>query len=125
MRGKNQSGEQKEFRQEIKKVTDPLTVVENRDSTQCNGHSDPPKINFIVRNLNNREGENVRNRVNGLIKDGLHNNDVNIVSAVRKTSRNRKPGVIVATCRSKQDLGKVLKNINHKQYKQESESESE
>ena len=26
----------KEFRQEIKKVTDPLTVVENRDSTQCN-----------------------------------------------------------------------------------------
>ena len=56
----------KEFRQEIKKVTDPLTVVENRDSTQCNGHSDPPKINFIVRNMNEREGENVRNRVNGL-----------------------------------------------------------
>ena len=73
--------------------------------------------------MNEREGENVRNRVNGLIKDGLYNNDVNIVSAVRKTSRSRKPGVIVATCRSKQDLGKVLKTINHKQYEQESESE--
>ena len=33
--------------------------------------------------------------------------------------------MIVATCRSKQDLGKVLKTINHKQYEQESESESE
>ena len=45
----------KEFRQEIKKVEDPLTVVENRDSTQCNGHIDPPKINFIVRNMNDKK----------------------------------------------------------------------
>ena len=112
----------KEFRQEIKKVKDPLTVVENRDSTQSNGHIDPPKINFIVRNMNEWEGENVRNRVNGLIKDGLCINDVNIVSAVRKTSRNSKPGVIVAMCRSEQDLGKVLKTKkvlkNHIQYEQ-------
>ena len=88
----------KEFRQEIKKVKEPLTVIENRDSTQCNGHIDPPKINLIVRNMNEWEGENVRNRVNGLIKNGLRINDVNIVSAVRKTSRNSKPGVIVKCC---------------------------
>ena len=112
----------KEFHTEITKITDRLTIVENRDSTQCNGHTDPRKMNFIVRNMNEREGENVRNRVSGLIKDDLRINDVSVVSAERKVSRNRKPGVIVASCKSEQDVVKVLKNKkalkNHRQYEQ-------
>ena len=112
----------KEFQNEMSKVTERLTVVENRDITQCNGHNDPHKLKFIVRNMNEREGENVKNRVNGLIKDGLHIKDISVVSAERKNSRNRRPGVIVATCRSEQDVTKILKTKkelkNHKQYEQ-------
>lgn len=111
-----------EIRSEINKLTDRIVTVENRDSTNCNGHIDPCKLNFIVRNMNERNGENVKNRVNGLIKDGLRINDVNVVSAERKGSRNRKPGVIVATCKSEQDVTKVLRAKkglkNQKQYEQ-------
>ena len=112
-----------EFRAEITKITDRLVTVENRDSSsQCNGHSDPCKLNFIVRNMAERTGENVKNRVNGLIKDGLRIKDVSVVSAERKQSRNRKPGVIVATCKSDKDVAKVLKNKkdlkNVRQYEQ-------
>ena len=100
-----------EFRAEITKITDRLVTVENRDnSSQCNGHPDPCKLNFIVRNMTERNGENVKNRVNGMIKDGLRISDVSVVSAERKQSRNRKPGVIVATCKSDKDVAKVLKN---------------
>ena len=45
-----------------------------------------------------------------MIKDGLRISDVSVVSAERKQSRNRKPGVIVATCKSDKDVAKVLKN---------------
>ena len=111
-----------ELRSEIDKFTDRIVTVESRDSTQCNGHADPCKMNFIVRNMNERTGENVKNRVNGLIKDGLRVNDVSVVSTERKDSGNRKPGVIVATCKSEQDVKKVLGNKkvlkNHKQYEQ-------
>ena len=96
-----------EFRAEITKITDRLVTVENRDnSSQCNGHSDPCKLNFIVRNMAERTVENVKNRVNGLIKDGLRIKDVSVVSAERKQSRNRKPGVIVATCKSDEGCSK-------------------
>ena len=113
----------KEFRAEITKITDRLVTVENRDnSNQCNGHSEPCKLNFIVRNMAERSGENVKNRVNGMIKDGLRISDVSVVSAERKQSRNRKPGVIVATCRAERDVEKVLKNKrdlkNSRQYEQ-------
>ena len=113
----------KEFRAEITKITDRLVTVESRDSNnQCNGHSEPCKLNFIVRNMAERTGENVKNRVNGMIKDGLQISDVSVVSAERKQSRNRKPGVIVATCQSERDVGKVLKNKkdlkNNRQYEQ-------
>ena len=47
-----------EFRAEI---TDRLVTVENRDnSSQCNGHPDPCKLNFIVRNMTEGNGENVK-----------------------------------------------------------------
>ena len=58
-----------------------------------------------------RTGENVENRVNGLIKDGLRIKDASVVSAERKQSRNRKPDVIVATCKSDKDVVKVLKRL--------------
>lgn len=99
-----------ELHSEITVVSDRITTIENRDNTQCNGHIDPCRLNFIVRNMNERNGENVKNRVNGLIKDGLRIRDVTVVSAERKVSRNRKPGVIVAKCKSEQDVSKVLKN---------------
>ena len=113
----------KEFRAEITKITDRLVTVESRDSnSQCNGHSEPCKLNFIVRNMAERSGENVKNRVNGMIKDGMRISDVSVVSAERKQSRNRKPGVIVATCQSERDVGKVLKSKrdlkNNRQYEQ-------
>lgn len=38
-----------EIRSESNKLTDRIVTVENRDSTNCNGHIDPCKLNFIVR----------------------------------------------------------------------------
>lgn len=100
----------KELRTEISKITERVVTIEKWDSTQGNGHGDPCKLNFIVRNMQERTGENVKNRVNGMIKDGLKIQSIIVVSAERKISRNRKPGVILATCSTAEAVDKVLKS---------------
>ena len=50
------------------------------------------------------------NKVNSLIRDGLKEKDIKIVKAVRKESRDNKPGVVIATLENLDQKIKILKN---------------
>ncbi|CAC5379518.1 unnamed protein product [Mytilus coruscus] len=71
-----------QFQKELKTVSDK---VENREKSYANVAKQQPNtdeaILIIVRNLPESNGENVLNKVNALIKDGLHLKDVKAVSA--------------------------------------------
>ena len=58
--------------------------------------------------------ENVKDEVNGLLRDGLKLRDVAVESAERKTNNGNesKHGVIVAKFKSKDDKHRVMKNKN-------------
>ena len=58
-----------EFHSKITKLRDRLVTIENLDRIQFNGQSSPCKINFTVRNMNERNSENVKKWVNGMIKE--------------------------------------------------------
>lgn len=50
--------------------------------------------------------ENVENKLNALVKDGLKLHQMTIASASRKESRNaNKPGLIIAKCRHEEYNG--------------------
>ena len=71
-------------------------------------------LNVIVRNLPESPNENVANKVNALIRDGLKIKDVSVVSAERKTSRKENEhGLIVAKCSSADDKKKIMTNKRH------------
>ena len=49
-------------------------------------------------------------KVNAIIRDGIKLNDIKITKAVRKVSRNNKPGVIIATVESAEQKDTILAN---------------
>ena len=66
-------------------------------------------LNVVIRGLPVTNNENVKTKVNALIKDGLRIRDVTCNSAERKTSYNEaKPGVIIASFSSHEDKRKVM-----------------
>lgn len=68
-------------------------------------------INVVIRNLPERENENVKNEVNGMIKDGLKLRDLDIESAVRKiSSTETRSGIVIAKLKSKEDKQTIMKN---------------
>ena len=96
----------KEFRAEITKITDRLVTVENRDnSNQCNGYSEPCKLNFIVRNMAVRSGENVKNRVNGMINTVCES----ATSALFRRSENKAETESLASLLQHVGLSEMLK----------------
>ena len=69
----------------------------------------PEQIRVIVRNLPESDGQNTLNKVNALIKDGLHLNDVKALTADRnKSYKEGKQGVIVVTLQSAGDKRKIM-----------------
>ncbi|VDI45367.1 Hypothetical predicted protein [Mytilus galloprovincialis] len=76
-----------QFQKELKTVSDK---VENIEKSYANAVKQQPTseeaIRVIVRNLPESNGEKELNKVNALIKDGLHLKDVKAVSADRKKS---------------------------------------
>ncbi|CAG2202245.1 unnamed protein product [Mytilus edulis] len=51
-----------------------------------------------------------KNRVCAIIRDGLRIHDVKVISAERKESRGRNPGVVVATVETSEQKEKIMKN---------------
>ena len=64
----------------------------------------------MVRGLPEGQNENVLNKINGFIIDGLKLKNVAVIEAERKKSYSRdRPGLIVAKCRSADDKELIMK----------------
>jgi len=90
---------------------------------QCSAGSSSRDIalNVVIREMPEGPRENVVNKVNSLIRDGLKVSDVTCASAERKKSPNSsKPGVIIARFKSHDDKRKVMaeksKLKGHRQF---------
>ena len=79
------------------------SVVNKKDAVQAND-DDTRKMSIVLRKLPESTNEDLNNKVNLLIKDGLKIRDINVRSAERKQSFNEYiPGVVVATLGSLDD----------------------
>ena len=68
-----------------------------------------PERSIIIRHLDERENENVKDRVNSLISSGLKLDKIRVESAIRKQSKNEnKPGIVVAVCKSLNDKNSIM-----------------
>jgi chaperonin cofactor prefoldin len=69
------------------------------------------KLNIVLFGVPQAEYENVENKVNAVIKEGLKLTSITVQKAERKiNNRSTAPGVIVARCRSKADKDNIMKN---------------
>lgn len=71
--------------------------------------------NIVIKMLSESEAEKTdpaitKNRVCAIIRDGLRIHDVKVISAERKESRGRNPGVVVATVETSEQKEKIMKN---------------
>ncbi|CAG2192512.1 unnamed protein product [Mytilus edulis] len=93
----------------IASLIDSKISSEMKKVKQQFGHSKNEAIRVIVRNLPESNGENVLNKVNALIKDGLHLKDVKAVSADRtKSYKEGKFGVVIVAFKSMNEKRKVM-----------------
>ena len=104
-----------QFQAELKTVTDKVECIEKSyaEAVKLNVKTteDEDKGRIIVRNMPESVNENIVNKVNGLIRDGLHLKDVKVETADRKKSfKAGKAGVIVVALASVSDKRKVLEN---------------
>ncbi|CAG2255048.1 unnamed protein product [Mytilus edulis] len=106
---------QKQFQTEIKGVTEKVECMEKSYADivkQASVNMDidnSEKCRIVIRNIPESSNENLENKINGLIRDGLHLKDVKVVSAERKKSfREGKSGVIIASLSSTSDKRKVM-----------------
>ena len=65
-------------------------------------------LNLVITKLPYTENENLINKINGLIKDGIKLKDVIIDEAKRKPAKNNTPGVVICKCKM-EDKVKSLK----------------
>jgi len=99
-----------QFQKDLKTVSDKVTNLEKSyaDAIKQKHVTDDDKL-LVIRNFPESENENVLNKVNGLIRDGLRVMDVQAVSAERKTiHRQGEHGIIVASFRNISDKRKVM-----------------
>lgn len=68
------------------------------------------RLNFVLYNYQESENENIVNKVNSMIKEGLKLT-IEVKSCYRIPSRgfNKSPGVIIATCKNTQDKEAIMK----------------
>ena len=92
-------------------LDDIRTEVKSRDSGSQNSHSERDiSLNIVIRNLPESHNENIKNKVNSLLRDGLRLSDVSVDEAERKQSHTDTiPGVVIARMKSKQDKTRVMK----------------
>lgn len=87
-------------------------VIQKCERLENNRQDVATNNNIIVRNLPERENENTVQEVNNILKVGLNLRFVTIETAERKQNRqdDRKPGIIVAKCKSKEDKQNIMKS---------------
>ena len=132
---KRVSSESKRIRHEINERFDTLRsdvandiedmndkIAEINANMDTRDESTNLRLNIAIRDLPFNENENVVNKVNSLISDGVKIPDVKVVSAFRKESHDSiKPGIIIAKLKNETDKKKVIlakKNLkSHAQYR--------
>ena len=89
-------------------------MIVDGESDQIKGSNNSTNMYVIVRNLPERENENMMVEVNCLIKDGLKIRDITVESATRKSnySAETNPGIVIAKFKSKYEKSTVMKNKN-------------
>lgn len=83
-----------------------------RKSPDLNNSDRNSQTNFIIRNLNERDREDITSEVNRLLKDGLKLRDIEIESAERKVNRanNGKAGIVLVKCKSREDKQIIMRS---------------
>jgi len=92
-----------------------------RSASNSSAPRDDISCNIIIRNMSESSNENVPNRVNALLRDGMKLRSVTVDTAVRKRSSNNKPGVIVASFRSAEDKQSAMSAKNKLKQNQQYE----
>ena len=92
-------------------------------NVNANVNDDERHLRVVVRNLPEAVNENIKQKVDSVIKDGLKIADINVVSAERKESWNdSRPGVVIAKFRNSEEKKRVMtaKTVlrNNRQYSQ-------
>lgn len=104
----------KEFEADLDEISEKvanLSSQRNNDGIRetLSSHSDELKLNIVVRKLPETMNENLDNKVNSLIKDGLKLRDIEVRSTERKQSHSANiPGVVVAKLRNIEDKKKIM-----------------
>lgn len=97
---------------EIDSITERVAALERKKTEACK-HDDKEKLDdrkrrIVIRNLKERENENVKDQVINII-DYLKVRDVSVEAAERKVNNyNSKPGVIIATFYTCEDKEQVM-----------------
>ena len=103
---------QEKLGDETDNLTERIASLENRNKENdrlAERDSIDRNRRVVIRNLEERENENIRERVNNII-DYLNVKDVKIEAAERKTnSYNSKPGVVLVSFYTYDDKEKVMK----------------
>ena len=85
-------------------------VNSSRRTDENSEAADNHKRSIIIKHLDARENENVKDRVNSLIYNGLQLDKIEVETAVRKpTKSDNNPGIIVAVCKSIKDKECIMK----------------
>ncbi|KAH3701002.1 hypothetical protein DPMN_075985 [Dreissena polymorpha] len=84
------------------------TLQESMVSKERSGTSGN-SCNLVIRDMPEHSGENLRTKINNMFRDQLKLSGVQVHSAIRKTSTNSRPGVIITTLETIEDKEEVLK----------------
>jgi hypothetical protein len=112
------------FDHEVRILTDTVTRVEKSYAEIVTMNKESGTVsnaditrNIVIRNLRERVGENTSESVNTFIKDGLKLANVKVIKAERKSTHGdgRRPGIVVATCKSNDDKRQIM--ISKRQLK--------
>ena len=97
-----------ELNRRIKNLEEKVTT--SGQSKAASTENDEFKRSIVIRNLEERENENVKDRVNSLIYNGLKIDTITVESANRKQSRSdSRAGIIIAVCKSLKDKETIMK----------------
>lgn len=98
-----------ELKSEINDLKDRLITLENKPDPVIT--DTPETTNIVVMGLAQGQNENIRNKVNAVLREGLKLKDVSVLSGERKKSRTEgKPGVVIAKCKNKAEWEMIMKN---------------
>ncbi len=82
-----------------------------KDYKQHNEREEKKSLLLVIKNLPEREGEDALGLVNSVIKDDIKLPDVSVTEVERKKSyREGYPGVVIATCASRDDKRQIMSN---------------